>query len=139
MTHPATHSLGCYMNLGSLPASDRASDASFHAIREAGYDGVQFGDFPHPDRVHAAQALGLGVCGSGRVNAPAEASLLAQKAVESGFECLTVHVGWGMEDDPQADQTWSHPSLKLLASIASRSMLKPTAPPSFRTSGARFS
>jgi sugar phosphate isomerase/epimerase len=104
MTHPAKHSLGCYVNLGSLDKSSRTSDASFHAIREAGYDGVQFGDFPHPDRVHAAQTLGLGVCGSGRVNAPAEASPLAQKAVDSGFECLTVHVGWGMEDNLEVDQ-----------------------------------
>ncbi len=104
MTNSATHSLGCYMNLGSLEASVRTSDVSLYAIREAGYAGVQFGDFPSADRVQAALALGLGVCGSGRINAPKEVSPLAQRGVDSGFECLTVHVGWGMEDDAEVDR-----------------------------------
>jgi sugar phosphate isomerase/epimerase len=104
MTDNAKHSLGCSMNLGSLDAAVRTSDASFNKIREAGYAGVQFGDFPALERVKAAQALGLGVCGSGRINAPAEAFALAQKGAEYGFECLTVHVGWGMEDDAEVDR-----------------------------------
>ena len=104
MSNSATHSLGCYMNLGSLDASVRTSDVSLYAIHEAGYVGVQFGDFPPADRVQAARSLGLGVCGSGRINSPEEASTLAQKGVDSGFECLTVHVGWGMEDDTEVDR-----------------------------------
>lgn len=104
MTQPTKHSLASYMNLGSLDAASRTSDASFHAIREAGYEGVQFDSFPALERVRAAQALGLGVCGSGRINTPAEAAPLALKGVEYGFECLTVHVGWGMEDDAEVDR-----------------------------------
>jgi sugar phosphate isomerase/epimerase len=99
---PAAHRLSCLMNLGSLDASRRNSEAAFHDLRGAGYDGVQFVDFPALETVRAAQRLGLAVCGSGRVNTPAEAFELAQRGVDCGFECLTLHVGWGLEDDDEA-------------------------------------
>lgn len=41
-------------------------------------------------------------CGVGRINAPAEANLLAAKHAGRGDHCLTVHAGWGMEDDNAA-------------------------------------
>lgn len=72
------------------------------AIREAGYDGIQFIDPIDPAALKEARALGLGVCGSGRVNAPADAAVLAQSAADAGLECLTLHVGWGMESDDEA-------------------------------------
>jgi hypothetical protein len=36
------------------------------------------------------------------VNTPAEAAPLAQEAHEAGLECLTLHVGWGTENDDEA-------------------------------------
>jgi sugar phosphate isomerase/epimerase len=89
------------MNIQALDGLPQLADP-LHSIREAGYDGVQF---IHPI-AHAlkdeAVRLGLGVCGSGRVNTPAEAAPLAEEARRAGLECLTLHVGWGMEDDDEA-------------------------------------
>jgi len=101
MPDPHARRLRCYMNVLALEGLPQQSDP-LRFIGEAGYDGVQF---IHPID-HAlkdeAQRLGLGVCGSGRVNAPAEAESLAREAKEAGLECLTLHVGWGMEDDDEA-------------------------------------
>lgn len=101
MTKTNKSRLRCYMNIQALDGLAQAADP-LCAIREAGYDGVQF---IHPI-AHAlreeAQRLGLGVCGSGRVNTPAEAAPLAEEAKHAGLECLTLHVGWGMEDDDEA-------------------------------------
>jgi len=38
-------------------------------------------------------------CGLGRINQPQEALSLAEKHATRGDLCLTVHVGWGIEDD----------------------------------------
>jgi sugar phosphate isomerase/epimerase len=97
----STLRLRCYMNIQALDGLPQLADP-LRFIREAGYDGVQF---IHPI-AHAlkdeAMRLGLGVCGSGRVNTPGEAALLAKEAKAAGLECLTLHVGWGMEDDEHA-------------------------------------
>jgi hypothetical protein len=89
------------MNIQALDGLPQHDDP-LRSIREAGYDGVQF---IHPI-AHAlkdeALRLGLGVCGSGRVNSPAEAAPLAQEGKLAGLECLTLHLGWGMEDDDEA-------------------------------------
>ncbi|MDE1177433.1 MAG: hypothetical protein PW789_12645 [Edaphobacter sp.] len=37
-----------------------------------------------------------------RVNNPADADLCAGQAKQLGLECLTLHVGWGLEDDDDA-------------------------------------
>jgi sugar phosphate isomerase/epimerase len=93
--------LRCFMNIQALDGLPQSADP-LPAILDAGYDGVQF---IHPI-AHAlkdeAQRLGLGVCGSGRVNTPAEAAPLAEEAKLAGLECLTLHLGWGMEDDDEA-------------------------------------
>ena len=72
------------------------------AIFDAGYDGVQFVEPLQPGLVDEARALGLGVCGSGRVNEPSDAMRLAVEARANGLECLTLHVGWGIEEDSVA-------------------------------------
>ena len=36
------------------------------------------------------------------MNTPAEAAPLAKEAREAGLECLTLHVGWGTENDDEA-------------------------------------
>jgi hypothetical protein len=96
--------LRCYMNWLALEGMDSAhlSQGRVAAIREAGYDGIQFIDPIDQAALKEARALGLGICGSGRVNAAADAATLTQIAVDAGLECLTLHVGWGMESDDEA-------------------------------------
>jgi hypothetical protein len=73
-----------------------------HAIQDAGYDGVQFGEPLDLALTEQAHSRGLGVCGSGRVNLPEDAERLAREAHRANLECLTLHVGWGYENDDQA-------------------------------------
>ena len=100
----------CYLNvmtLEDLPASSfgpRAADPDvwLAAVREAGYEGVQFIE-PLTNKQSAACArLKLGKAGSGRVDEPEDAHKLAARFADEGMECATVHVGWGIEDDEQA-------------------------------------
>ncbi|HTX39430.1 MAG TPA: hypothetical protein VME43_30640 [Bryobacteraceae bacterium] len=109
MTH-ATGQLRSYLNLMTLndlpphstgPAT-RDPEPLFEAIRQAGYQGVQFTDPATPAQQAACVRLGLGQAGSGRVNLPAEAEPLALRFRDEGLECATLHLGWGMEDDDQA-------------------------------------
>ena len=93
--------LRVFMNLQAF--SDMPQHANgLEAIRDAGYDGVQFTQPLDHARKDEALKLGLGVCGSGRVNTPAETAPLAKEAREAGLECLTLHVGWGTENDDKA-------------------------------------
>jgi hypothetical protein len=93
--------LRVFMNLQAFGDMPQASDG-LKAIRDADYDGVQLGWQIDRAQLDEARRLGLGVCGSGRVNAPAEAAPLAKEAREAGLECLTLHVGWGTETDDEA-------------------------------------
>jgi len=95
-------SLLCYMNWLALDGLPEFPNGRLLAIRDAGYDGVQFIEPVSNQRVKEALRSGLGVCGSGRMNRTAEVERLAQEAQSNGLECLTLHVGWGMEDDKQA-------------------------------------
>jgi sugar phosphate isomerase/epimerase len=93
--------LRVFMNLQAF--DDMAQQAKgLKAIRGAGYEGAQFSQPLDHARKDEALGLGLGVCGSGRVNTPAEAAPLAKEAHEAGLECLTLHVGWGTESDDEA-------------------------------------
>jgi hypothetical protein len=94
------------MNWLALDGLDSASLGSHGgdpvaAIDAAGYDGIQFIDPLDRAALALARARGLGVCGSGRVNAPGDAAPIAQAAADAGLECLTLHVGWGMESDDE--------------------------------------
>jgi sugar phosphate isomerase/epimerase len=90
------------MNLQAFDTMQNAPSKSLEAIRDAGYDGVQFIQPLDRARKNEAVRLGLGVCGSGRVSVPAEAETLAKEARDEGLECLTLHVGWGTENDDDA-------------------------------------
>lgn len=100
----------CYLNcmtLDDLPASSTAPaaaawDARLAAIRQAGYDGVQFVDPLTSEQLAACARLNLGKVGSGRVNEPQDANELAARFAAEGLECATLHVGWGLEDDEHA-------------------------------------
>ena len=59
-----------------------------------GFEGVQLtNDDP------ALAGAPLPHCGLDRVSTPADANVVAAKHVERGDSCITVHVGWGLEDD----------------------------------------
>jgi sugar phosphate isomerase/epimerase len=95
------------MALEDLPAFStaprtREPEALFTAIRDAGYDGVQFiAPVTSAERA-ACTRLGLGYASSGRVNEPGEIAPLAGRFASEGVECATLHVGWGLEDDDVA-------------------------------------
>jgi sugar phosphate isomerase/epimerase len=109
MTHPDKNTpdkirdprLRVFMNLQSFGDMPQAAKG-LAAIRDAGYDGVQLGWQIDRAQLDEARRLGLGVCGSGRVNTPEEAAPLAKEARDAGLECLTLHVGWGTENDDEA-------------------------------------
>ncbi len=64
-----------------------------------GFEGVQqTGADPVPADTR------LSWCGCGRINTPADADPLAAQHAGLGHECLTVHAGWGLEDDDVVDR-----------------------------------
>jgi hypothetical protein len=87
------------MNWLALDGMGPFPEGPVAAIRAAGYDGIQFIDPLDQSALAGARACGLGACGSHRVNTPAEAGPITQRAVDAGLECLTLHVGWGLESD----------------------------------------
>jgi hypothetical protein len=95
--------LGCYQNWLALDGLPQPAEGWMRAIRNAGYDGVQFIEPLETSLVAQARDIGLAVCGSGRVNTPPDAYRLAHEAKSAGLECLTLHVGWGYEDDDEAN------------------------------------
>ena len=100
----------CYMNLMAvedLPpwsAGPHTKDVAqvLEAVRDAGYDGVQFVTAIAAREARLCEGLALGRCSLGRVNEPREADELAARLAGEGQECGTVHVGWGMEDEARA-------------------------------------
>jgi sugar phosphate isomerase/epimerase len=94
--------LRCFMNIQALDSMPQKPANSLEAVRDAGYEGVQFIQPLDRARKDEALRLGLGICGSGRVNAPADAEPLAKEAHNEGLECLTLHAGWGTENNNEA-------------------------------------
>ena len=92
--------LRCYFNWLALEGLGTFADP-VATIKAAGYDGIQMLDPVDEAALARAHVLGLGVCGSARVNAPEEAAPMARRAADAGLECLTLHVGWGMESDEE--------------------------------------
>jgi len=70
-----------------------AKEELLERLAADGFEGVQLTDdgLPPPGA--------LAYCGLGRINQPGEALLLAEKHAARGDLCLTVHAGWGTEDD----------------------------------------
>jgi sugar phosphate isomerase/epimerase len=95
-----THrSLRCYYNWFSKEGLPAPTGGWLQAIKDAGYEGVQLVEPIEAGVPAQCRELGLGVCGSGRVNRPEDAFRLAEEAQKFGLEALTLHVGWGYEDD----------------------------------------
>ncbi len=80
-----------------LLTSPAARDARLAAD---GFDGVQL-THDHPASDPGAT---LPYCGLGRVNTPAEAEPLIARRAMRGDRCLTLHIGWGIEDDAEIDR-----------------------------------
>ncbi len=91
--------LRCYLNLMALEGMRRTG---LDAIREAGYDGVQFVEPVTAEQANACRRLGLGMASSGRISEPRDAAPLAERFAAEGVECATIHLGWGLEDDDAA-------------------------------------
>jgi hypothetical protein len=76
----------------------------WEALTQAGYNGVQFASPGTQNELAQCRALGLGIAGSGRINLPEQSAVLAEQLAGDGYECATLHVGWGMESDAEADR-----------------------------------
>jgi hypothetical protein len=96
----------CFMNLMALDGMPEFAghelSSTLEAIRDAGFEGVQFADSPTESTLAVCRRLGLRMAGSGRVNDPSEAPALACRLADEGMACGTVHAGWGLEDDDEA-------------------------------------
>jgi hypothetical protein len=101
--------LRCYMNLmalHSLPQESSGPRGTFQecleSLSHAGFTGVQFATQGTAEELSACRAHRFGVAASGRINSPSEADALAERMSGDGYECATLHVGWGLEDDDEA-------------------------------------
>ncbi|MEI8312195.1 MAG: hypothetical protein WCH98_15695 [Verrucomicrobiota bacterium] len=61
-----------------------------------GFEGVQITDESLP-----VSGSPIPHCGLDRINLPEEADAIAAKHAARGDQCLTVHAGWGVEDDSE--------------------------------------
>ncbi|HEY7304722.1 MAG TPA: hypothetical protein VH601_11435 [Bryobacteraceae bacterium] len=96
--------LRVFMNLMALDSTGPRGSflERLEGIRAAGFDGVQFTAFAGREELADCVSLGSGFAGSGRINLPEEASPFAERIAGDGYECATLHAGWGLEDDEQA-------------------------------------
>jgi len=93
--------LRVFLNLDTLrdlPANSSWPDvkdlALYEQLAKDGFAGVQLTtDAPAP-----AYAL-LPYCGLDRINTPQEANTVVEKHATRGDLCITVHAGWGIEED----------------------------------------
>jgi hypothetical protein len=84
--------------LPSYSAAPTGDDrAVLEAVKAAGFEGIQTGS-----KVQVARLVGLRVSGSGRVDVPEDAETRAVEAKRAQYDCVTVHVGTGIEDDDVA-------------------------------------
>lgn len=95
--------LRVYMNLGNLddlPQESvwfaRAGDRDAKLVAD-GFEGVQL-------NTDSAPTGTLPFCGLDRINTPADADTIAAKHAARGDSCITVHLGWGIEDDGAVDR-----------------------------------
>jgi hypothetical protein len=84
-------------NIFSLPPESSGPHGDertvLQMVKNAGFHGVQ-----GADRKLCAE-LGLGCTAGGRVDRPEQADPFAAQVLDGGYECATLHVGWGLEDD----------------------------------------
>jgi hypothetical protein len=95
--------LSVYLNLDNLVGLGAGSVwpgleglARYEKLLDDGFEGVQLTTDERP-----VAGIPFGYCGLGRINTPGEADAIAARHAERGDLCITVHVGWGMEDDDE--------------------------------------
>ncbi len=93
--------LSVYLNLDNL--IDLRSDsmwpdleglARYQRLIADGFEGVQFTSDTPPEI-----DIPFPYCGLDRINVPGDAEVIAQKHAARGDVCVTVHAGWGIEDE----------------------------------------
>jgi hypothetical protein len=96
--------LRVYLNLDTLtdlradtrwPGFDGAR--CYERLLEDGFEGIQL---TTNDSMPGDVALPF--CGLDRINLPSEANAIIARHADRGDLCLTVHAGWGLEDDDEA-------------------------------------
>ncbi|MGH7144797.1 MAG: sugar phosphate isomerase/epimerase family protein [Planctomycetota bacterium] len=97
--------LRCDLNAGNLlnlPPESRGPRgdlrAKLRAVKAAGFEGVQGVD------PALCRELGLGATGGGRVDTVKQADEAARRSADAGVDCVTLHVGTGLEDDRTAER-----------------------------------
>jgi hypothetical protein len=70
--------------------------AAYSQLARDGFEGVQL-----TTGAPVPASLSLPYCGLDRINAPDTADAVAHKHVARGDICITVHAGWGIEDDDE--------------------------------------
>lgn len=73
--------------------------AALERLKKDGFEGVQVGSF-----IELFNADILPFCGLDRINAPEEAESVFAAHAERGDSCISLHVGWGMENDTEMDR-----------------------------------
>jgi hypothetical protein len=98
-----TPKLQVYLNLDTLVElrSDSAwaglvGPAQFKLLAADGFEGVQF-----TNKSAAPVNAPLRYCGLDRVNTPADADGVVARHSARGDLCITVHAGWGLEDESE--------------------------------------
>jgi hypothetical protein len=67
------------------------------AIKDGEYEGIQDGDLA------LCRKLGLGITAHARINSTGILEAHVKGWKENGYDCSTLHVGWGMESDKEMD------------------------------------
>lgn len=99
--------LRIYLNTGNLTDLPENSiwpglcgpDAAEHLIKD-GFEGIQLDG----GETALDAESGIPYCGLDRINSPKEAEPIFRKHVENGEPCISLHLGWGMEDDDEIDR-----------------------------------
>lgn len=89
-------------NLVDLPSSSvwrAGTEEDLYArLRADGFEGVQI---THGESLPKSPPFPF--CGLSRINIPGDADEVAAKHADRGDLCITVHLGWGIEDDREVD------------------------------------
>jgi len=99
--------LRLYLNTGNLtdlPATSiwpglKGPEAA-ERLKADGFEGIQLDG----EETALDAKSGLPYCGLDRINAPEEADAVFAKHVANGESCISLHLGWGMEDDAEIDR-----------------------------------
>ncbi|GGF23493.1 hypothetical protein [Echinicola rosea] len=89
---------GCN-DLPGFSAGPKGDDREKHqAIKQAGFKGIQDGD------PTLCKELGLELTAHARMNEVGELDDLLPTWKNGGYDCATLHVGWGMESDDEVNR-----------------------------------